>query len=124
MKIWVALLAVLALPFAAEAAAVTGRVRVAGRAPGVAVPTIVYAEALDGGGRVQPGKFTLKQKNKTFAPRILAVPVGSSITFPNDDSIFHNVFSLSRPGPFDLGLYRDGESKTRVFSMPATYRVF
>lgn len=107
----------------AHAAAVSGRVRFAGRAPGVSVQTIVYAEALDG-GRVQPGQFTMAQKNKTFMPHVMAVPVGSTISFPNQDAIFHNAFSLSRPGPFDLGLYRDGESKSKTFAQPATYRVF
>jgi plastocyanin len=117
------LLAILLTTLTVEAAPVTGRVRFMGRPPGVTAPTIVYAEAL-GGNRVQPGKFNMEQKNKTFLPHVLAVPVGSTITFPNRDSIFHNAFSLSRPGPFDLGLYRDGESKSRTFTAPATYRVF
>src|SRR5205814_1505195 len=80
-----------------------------GRAPGVSVPVIVYAEPLDG-GRPQPGKFKVMQNNKSFVPHVLAVPVGSTITFPNVDLIFHNVFSLSRLNPFDLGLYRAGDS--------------
>ena len=56
----------------------------------------------------QPGAFTLTQKDKTFRPHILAVPIGSTVEFPNEDTIFHNVFSLSGPQPFDLGLYRAG----------------
>ena len=123
MKRLVALLAMLLLPVTGEAASVTGRVRFVGRAPGVAAPTIVYAEALDG-ARIQPGQFKMAQKSKSFVPHLLAVPSGSTISFPNEDSIFHNVFSLSRPSPFDLGLYRSGASKDRTFSMPATYRVF
>src|SRR5690348_13666085 len=43
---------------------------------------------------VAPGKFTLAQKNKTFIPHLLVVPVGSSVAFPNQDPFFHNVFSL------------------------------
>jgi plastocyanin len=117
------LFAILVITLSGEAASVTGRVRFVGRPPGVAAPTIVYAEALDG-NRVQPGKFKMEQKNKTFVPHVLAVPVGSTITIPNQDPIFHNAFSLSRPGPFDLGLYRDGESKSHTFTAPATYRVF
>jgi hypothetical protein len=50
--------------------------------------------------------------------------VGSTVRFPNDDAIFHNVFSLSTPAPFDLGLYRAGASKSRTFTQPAVYRVF
>ena len=103
---------------------VTGRVKVTGRAIGTNVTTIVYAELLTGRTPVQPGKFSLAQKNKSFLPHVLAIPVGSTVDFPNTDEIFHNIFTLSRPSPFDLGLYRNGESKSRVFSMPATYRVF
>jgi hypothetical protein len=40
------------------------------------------------------------------------------------DWIFHNVFSLSAPQPFDLGLYRSGKSPSRTFTQPGTYRVF
>ena len=64
------------------------------------------------------------QKNKTFQPRVLAVPVGSTVEFPNNDGIYHNVFSLSTPQPFDLGLYRSGESPSRTFTAPGIYRVF
>ena len=101
----------------------SGRVRVTGRQAGFNVPTIVYAEAL-GGPTVQPGQFSMVQRGKAFSPRVLAIPVGSTVNFPNEDLVFHNVFSLSRPNPFDLGLYRAGASKSRVFSAPATYRVF
>jgi hypothetical protein len=55
---------------------------------------------------------------------VLGVPTGSSVDFPNDDRIFHNVFSLSGPQPFDLGLYRTGQSPSRTFAQPGTYRVF
>ena len=104
-------------------AAVTGRVRITGRPGRASVVTIVYAEPLDG-SRVQPGNFSISQKNKTFLPRILPVPAGSTVQFPNDDQIFHNVFSLSRPNPFDLGLYRAGASQSVTFTAPAVYRIF
>jgi plastocyanin len=57
----------------------------------------------------------IRQRNKTFLPRVLAVPVGSKIDFRNEDDVFHNVFSLSRPNDFDTGLYRQGASYTQVF---------
>ena len=124
MKNTIAVLAlVLVLAIPAHAAPVSGRVRFLGRAPGVAVSTIVYAEPLDG-GRVQPGQFKMAQHNKTFVPHVLAIPVGSTVSFPNDDLIFHNVFTLTRPGPFDLGLYKEGASKDQKFTTPSTYRVF
>ena len=117
-------LLLLVLPATAGAGPVSGVVRTIGR-PGVAAATaIVYAEPIGVAAPRQPGKFSLRQKNKTFLPRVLGVPAGSSIDFPNDDRIFHNVFSLSGPQPFDLGLYRTGQSPSRTFARPGTYRVF
>src|SRR5215831_11837963 len=123
MKKVVTLLAFALIPNYLDAATVTGRVRQVGRTSSVMVPTIVYAEPVQG-GRPEAGHFKITQKDKTFVPHVLAVPVGSTVVFPNDDPIFHNVFSLSRPGPFDLGLYRAGSSKSITFTSPATYRVF
>ncbi len=115
---------VLLAVISADASTLTGRVRVAGRKAGAAaVRIIVYAERLGGGGQVQPDDFKIAQRDKTFSPRVLAIPVGSTIHFPNEDPISHNVFSLSRP-PFDLGLYRAGESKSRVFGRPGTFWIF
>ena len=93
--------------------------------PGVTpAPAVVYAEPIDAAAPRGPRRFTLAQKNKTFQPRVLAVPVGSAVDFPNNDGIFHNVFSLSGPQPFDLGLYRAGETRVRTFTAAGTYRVF
>lgn len=103
---------------------VSGRVKIVGRPAGAAVPTIVYAEPLDARPRITPRRGTLTQKNKSFLPHIVAVSAGSTVDFPNQDPIFHNVFSLSRPAAFDLGLYRAGASKSRTFTEPATYQVF
>jgi plastocyanin len=108
----------------AFAGPVTGTVRVQARDGVQPATAIVYAEPLDAAAPKKPGTFKLTQKGKAFVPRVLAVPAGSTISFPNEDSIFHNVFSLSPPSPFDLGLYRAGAAKTQTFSSPATYRVF
>lgn len=109
---------------AAAAADVTGRV-VVRTAPGVEpAPTIVYAEPLDRPAPSRPITTRLLQKEKTFIPAVLAIPAGSTVDFPNQDSIFHNVFSLSPPAPFDLGLYRAGATRTRQFARPGGYRVF
>jgi plastocyanin len=118
MKNAITLVLAMSLCEGLQAASITGRIQ--SKIPG---PAVVYAEPLNARA-VQPGRFKITQKNKSFIPRLLAVPVGSTVSFPNDDLIFHNVFSLSRPNPFDLGLYRDGESKDRTFSASAVYRVF
>jgi plastocyanin len=111
-------------PGLAHAGPVSGSVRTVTR-PGVApAGSIVYAEPIDEAAARRPGTFTLTQRDKTFQPRVLPIPVGSTVQFPNKDTIFHNVFSLSGPQPFDLGLYRGGASRTRTFTDPGTYRVF
>jgi plastocyanin len=108
----------------ADAGPLSGTVRTI-RRPGVApAPSIVYAERLDGAAPRNPRRVTLRQKNKTFTPRLTGVPTGSTVDFPNDDTIFHNVFSMSTPQPFDLGLYRSGETQSRTFTEPGTYHVF
>jgi len=60
-------------------------------------------------------RFTLLQKNKTFAPHLLVIPVGSQVEFPNKDPFFHNVFSLFEGKRFDLGLYESGSTRSLRF---------
>lgn len=113
-----------ALPVAATAGPVSGVVRSVTR-PGIAPATaVVYAEPLDAAPPRTTASASLVQKNKAFQPHIIAVAVGSTVSFPNDDPIFHNVFSVSAPQPFDLGLYRSGETRARTFTRAGTYRVF
>jgi hemoglobin len=65
----------------------------------------------------------IEQRNKAFAPHVMAVPVGSTIAFPNFDTIFHNVFSVSKPKSFDLGMYKNGESREIVVDKPGIIRI-
>jgi plastocyanin len=58
----------------------------------------------------------VEQRAREFLPNLVAVSVGSTIAFPNFDTIFHNVFSTSKPAPFDLGLYKAGESREFTFT--------
>jgi plastocyanin len=71
-----------------------------------------------------PGRARLDQRNETFVPYVVAVTVGSTVDFPNDDPIYHNVFSLSKPKRFDLGRYPRGQSRSVVFDRPGVVRVF
>ena len=121
---WLTTAALLLAPVHCVAGPVSGTVRTTTQ-PGTArAPVVVFAEPIDKAPPRRAGTFTLTQKNKSFSPRVLAVPVGSKVDFPNDDPIFHNVFSLSGPQPFDLGLYRSGDTRARTFAQPGTYRVF
>jgi plastocyanin len=61
---------------------------------------------------------TLEQKNRRFIPDTIAVPTGSTVSFPNLDPIFHNVFSLSKPKSFDLGNYPKDHTRTVAFPKP------
>ena len=70
------------------------------------------------------GRVVMRQRGTTFEPHLLAVTVGTTVAFPNDDRTFHNVFSLSRPRRFDLGRYAAGRSKEVRFQRPGLVRVF
>lgn len=71
-----------------------------------------------------PGHFKLIQKNRTFIPHLLVVPVGSVVGFPNEDPFFHNVFSLFNGKRFDLGLYETGSSREVTFSREGVSFIF
>ncbi len=68
--------------------------------------------------------FEMITRGKEFQPRVLAVPRGSKVRFPNADPILHNVFSVSGPNSFDLGLIKKGESGVRRFDAAGVVRVF
>jgi hypothetical protein len=63
-------------------------------------------------------------RGKRFEPRVVAITAGQKVTFPNLDPIYHNVFSLSGENRFDLGLYKDGASKSQSFAKSGVVRVF
>lgn len=66
----------------------------------------------------------ISQENRQFHPRVLPVVVGTSVDFPNDDFIFHNVFSLSKARPFDLGTYEPGQSRSVQMSATGLVKVY
>jgi plastocyanin len=63
------------------------------------------------GARPEPMRAVVRQKNMRFEPFLTVVTRGSTVEFPNEDKIFHNVFSVSRTARFDLGLYKGGTSE-------------
>jgi plastocyanin len=74
--------------------------------------------------QVPPVKVSIRQRDENFIPRVVAVPVGSEVDFPNDDPFYHNVFSLSRARTFNLGRYPRGETKATRFDKPGIVKVF
>jgi plastocyanin len=130
---------------AARNGVVSGRIELrrtpvaAGRRPGVAdlgspalQPTaepqmsVVYLDTAPRGAFEQneASRVVMDQRNETFVPHVLAVTTGTTVDFPNSDRIYHNVFSLSKPRPFDLGRYAVGHSKSIRFDRPGIVRVF
>jgi plastocyanin len=88
--------------------------------------TLVWLEPLASAkpALTEPATFQMTTRNKTVLPHVLAVPAGSTITFPNEDPISHNLFSLSAGNSFDLGLYRRGAGKSQKFQRPGVVNVY
>jgi len=63
-------------------------------------------------------------RGKMLLPHVMAVPLGSTVEFPNDDPISHNLFSLTTNNSFDLGLYRKGAGKSQKFDTPGIVNVY
>ena len=88
------------------------------------VPAVVYiAGPVRGAAPRSPGRLELTQRGEAFRPELVVVPVGATVSFPNGDPLFHNVFSYSRARRFDLGRYPQGEAKTVVFDKPGYVKV-
>lgn len=64
------------------------------------------------------------QEGAQFSPHVLPIVVGTTVDWPNNDRIYHNVFSFSEPKNFDLGLYKSGDSKQVTFDKPGRVDVF
>jgi plastocyanin len=70
-----------------------------------------------------PKQRVIEQRDKQFAPHVMAVPVGSTVSFPNFDTLYHNVFSISRSTPFDLGMYKQGDLREVKFDKAGIVRL-
>jgi hemoglobin len=85
---------------------------------------VIVLEPLSGkSAKRAPKRRVIEQRDRQFAPHLLAVPVGSTVSFPNFDPVFHNVFSLSPVKAFDLGAYRNGETRDVTFEKEGFIRV-
>lgn len=123
-----ALFVLLMLPASVLAA---GRVRGSVKAEGgLAASTVVYVHAAAPPSAAAPAAVPptarprMMQKNATFAPGVLVVEAGTTVDFPNEDKIYHNVFSLTPGNEFDLGLYRGGVSKSTQLTTPGEVSVY
>ena len=89
-------------------------------------PIVVFLEGAGGQIPADAPALTpsVHQKNATFSPGFLVVAAGQTVNMPNDDVIFHNVFSYSKPNRFDLGLYPKGASRSVTLRHPGAVRIY
>ena len=100
--------------------------------------TVTVSGTVSGGGQIGPGGAVIwlrridgptprvapaqnqiiTQRDKTFLPHVLAVPLGTSVQFRNDDRIYHDVFSIAKPNEFDAGIRATGATYTKTFTHP------
>jgi plastocyanin len=87
--------------------------------------TLVWLEPTDARPPKKPAAtFSMTTRGKSLVPHVMAVPAGSTIAFPNEDPISHNLFSLTPGNTFDLGLYRKGAGKSLKFDAPGVVNVY
>ncbi|MFS8137039.1 MAG: hypothetical protein ACMG50_02815, partial [Thermomonas sp.] len=77
---------------------------------------LVYFLPKAGSPKPKPGHFKINTRSKGFIPETLVVPQGSTVAFPNIDTIIHNVYSRSPGNSFDLGYYGPGKSPEFTFN--------
>jgi plastocyanin len=85
---------------------------------------VVYLKGVTLHGPLPASRAEIRQEHEAFSPRVLAVTRGSTVDFPNFDPYFHNVFSLSGAGTFDLGRYPEGQTRSRQFTRPGIVKVY
>ena len=102
----------------------TIKVTAGGRPSADASRVVVYLEVAGTAAATPNAKATIRQKSLQFDPQLAVITKGTTVDFPNDDKVFHNVFSTSRPARFDLGLYRSGSSKSVQFKRAGVVDIF
>jgi plastocyanin len=115
----------LAWPAVLRAGTITGKVELidkGGRKATDLSDVVVYVE----GARVKPrpATATMIMKGKAFNPRVVVVPVGGTVQFPNEDPIFHNAFSVSGDNRFDMELYKRPKVGSFTFQHPGIVKVY
>lgn len=112
----------LAMVSVAEAGTVSGKARVAGKDN--AAHIVVYLEGVQGTFKASDKRPEMNHINLQFQPSVMAVLKGTTVDFPNSDSVFHSAFSISPSNPFDLGLYQKGREKFVLFKNTGVVELF
>lgn len=119
-KLWlIAAAAGLLLADIARAGEIQGQAALPNRRP--AVHAVV---TLEGAIKALPmTKAVIDQREKIFSPHVSVVTVGTTVEFPNNDTVFHNVFAYYNAKKFDLGMYPRGATKRVTFEKPGLVAV-
>jgi plastocyanin len=89
------------------------------------LPAVVFLEgAISGSAPAEAPALRLSQRDTSFTPELIIVPAGTTVSFPNGDPFFHNVFSYSKAKRFDLGRYPRGEQKNVTFDRAGAVSVY
>ncbi|MEZ4367278.1 MAG: plastocyanin/azurin family copper-binding protein [Kofleriaceae bacterium] len=100
-----------------------GNVLVGGKVPAGALAVITLEPSSGKWKPRTPKQRLMEQRDRQFAPRLLVISTGSTVSFPNYDKVFHNVFSTTGQMPFDLGIYKEGDARSVTFKEEGIYRV-
>ncbi|MGJ8677937.1 MAG: carboxypeptidase regulatory-like domain-containing protein [Akkermansiaceae bacterium] len=80
--------------------------KVASAAP---ITAAVWLESSTLRAPAKPSTVTLEQASYQFKERLIIIAKGTTVIFPNKDSKFHNIYSLSKTKRFDLGRYKQDD---------------
>ena len=108
----------------AQGADLQGKLTILDKGGKRAADVVTAVVWLEGAGGNRPGNVQVVTQDKAFAPGVVVVAPGSSVSFPNYDPFNHNVFSLSEEQPFDLGLYGRNETRIARFTKPGIIPVY
>lgn len=110
-------------PYAGRASSLPAPVRTV---RGAVTDAVIYLDAApaDSTRHASDERPQLGQRGQAFEPRVVVVPVGGTVDFPNFDPIFHNVFSVSPARRFDLGKYPRGTSRSVRFPRAGVVNVY
>jgi plastocyanin len=76
---------------------------------------VIFTALALASGLAHAGEHEVSQKNRTFSAKSLKIKAGDSVNFKNDDTVSHNIFSLSDAKTFDTGAYAGGQAKKVTF---------
>jgi len=128
MRVFAGMVALLTLSGGALASRVAGRIVILEKdnkpSPDLGDAVVYLEGAATPATAAAPVTVEIAITDKVYAPHVVVVPVGSTVRFPNHDPFNHNVFSLSEPNTFDLGLYGRGEAKSWTFQHPGLARIY